>query len=90
MVLGGHKAASHLLGALGDAGLEMARLISREIEMSGAKIIEGLKQAIAGDFARVTIEGQTWVRVSSTRKCGACGDTKIDPKLHDTQSRDDQ
>lgn len=28
----------------------------------GPKIIEGLKQAIAGDFARVTIEGQTWVR----------------------------
>jgi hypothetical protein len=30
--------------------------------MSGAKIIEGLKQAIAGDFGRVTIEGQVWTR----------------------------
>lgn len=29
---------------------------------SGAKIIEALKQAKEGDFARVTIEGQTWVR----------------------------
>jgi hypothetical protein len=31
--------------------------------MSGAKIIKGLKQALAGDFTRVTIKGQTWVRV---------------------------
>src|SRR5581483_3628517 len=31
--------------------------------MSGHKIIEGLRQAVAGNFARVTIEGQTWVRV---------------------------
>lgn len=30
--------------------------------MSGAKIIAGLKEAIAGDLARVTIDGQTWVR----------------------------
>jgi hypothetical protein len=30
---------------------------------TGAKIIEGLEEAIAGDFARVTIEGQTWARV---------------------------
>lgn len=30
--------------------------------MSGHKIIEGLKQAIAGDISRVTIDGQTWVR----------------------------
>ena len=30
--------------------------------MSGQKIIEGLKQAIAGDFGRVTIDGQVWVR----------------------------
>ncbi len=28
-----------------------------------AKIIEGLKQAVAGDFDRVTINGQTWVRI---------------------------
>jgi hypothetical protein len=30
--------------------------------MTGAKIIEGLKQALEGDLARVTIDGQTWVR----------------------------
>ena len=29
----------------------------------GARIIESLKQAAAGDFARVTIDGQTWVRL---------------------------
>lgn len=29
---------------------------------AGSKIIEGLKEAVRGDFARVTIEGQTWVR----------------------------
>ena len=28
----------------------------------GSKIIEGLRVALAGDIARVTIEGQTWVR----------------------------
>lgn len=31
--------------------------------MSEKKIIDGLKDAIAGNFRRVTIEGQTWVRV---------------------------
>lgn len=30
--------------------------------MSGAKIIEGLKDAISGNFGRVTIEGQVWER----------------------------
>jgi hypothetical protein len=30
--------------------------------MSGAKIIEALKEAIDGNLARVTVEGQTWVR----------------------------
>jgi hypothetical protein len=29
---------------------------------AGSKIIEGIKQAIAGDFASVTVDGQTWVR----------------------------
>lgn len=28
---------------------------------TGPKIIEGLRQAVAGNFASVTIEGQTWV-----------------------------
>ena len=30
--------------------------------MSGSKILEGLKDAVAGNFASVTIEGQRWVR----------------------------
>lgn len=30
---------------------------------SGNKIIDGLREAIAGNFSRVTIEGQTWVRM---------------------------
>lgn len=30
--------------------------------MSGQKILDGLKEAIAGDFGRVTIDGQVWVR----------------------------
>lgn len=30
--------------------------------MSGHKIIESLKDAVAGNFDRVTISGQTWVR----------------------------
>lgn len=29
---------------------------------SGAKIIEGLKDAVAGNFSSVYIEGQHWVR----------------------------
>jgi hypothetical protein len=32
--------------------------------MSGAKIIEGLRDAVAGNFTTVTIEGQRWVRDS--------------------------
>ncbi len=30
---------------------------------AGAKIIEGLKDAVAGNFSRVTIDGQTWARI---------------------------
>lgn len=33
--------------------------------MAGAKIIEGLRDAVAGNFASVTIDGQTWVRRDS-------------------------
>lgn len=32
--------------------------------MSGHKIIEGIKQAIAGDLTRVIVEGQTWERTA--------------------------
>ena len=30
--------------------------------MSEAKIVEGLKEAIAGNLERVTIGGETWIR----------------------------
>ncbi len=30
--------------------------------MRGARILQGLKDAVAGNFTRVTIEGQTWER----------------------------
>lgn len=32
---------------------------------AGQKIIDGLKDAVAGNFARVTIDGQTWERKES-------------------------
>lgn len=32
--------------------------------MSANKIIEWIKQAIAGDISRVTIDGQVWVRAT--------------------------
>lgn len=31
---------------------------------AGRKIIEGLEAAVNGDLLRVTIEGQTWVRLA--------------------------
>lgn len=31
--------------------------------MTGAKIVQGLRDAIKGNLSRVTIEGQTWQRV---------------------------
>lgn len=31
--------------------------------MSGRKIIDSLKGAVAGNFSRVTIDGQTWQKV---------------------------
>lgn len=31
--------------------------------MRGARILQGLKDAVAGNFARVHIEGQTWKRI---------------------------
>ncbi len=39
----------------------------RSGHMSGKKIIDGLKDALAGNFARVTIEGQHWVREDAIR-----------------------
>ena len=29
---------------------------------TGSKLIDGLRDAVAGNFSQVTIEGQTWVR----------------------------
>jgi hypothetical protein len=34
-----------------------------EERMSGAKIIDALKDAAAGNLARVTVEGETWAKV---------------------------
>lgn len=31
---------------------------------NGQRIIDSLKEAIAGDLARVTIDGQTWVKAT--------------------------
>jgi len=33
--------------------------------MSGKKIIDGLKDAVAGNFSRVTIDGQVWERIDT-------------------------
>jgi hypothetical protein len=33
--------------------------------MSGAKILEGLREAVAGNFASVLIEGQHWYRADT-------------------------
>ena len=30
---------------------------------AGAKILDGLRDALSGNFSRVTIEGQVWVRL---------------------------
>lgn len=35
--------------------------------MAGRKIIDGLKEALGGNFTRVTIEGQHWVREDALR-----------------------
>lgn len=35
---------------------------------TGQKIIEGLKAAVAGDLARVTIDGQTWERTDLQKR----------------------
>lgn len=44
---------------------------------AGRKIIEGLKEAISGNFSRITIGGQTWVRQERNRplpttRCDCC------------------
>jgi hypothetical protein len=40
--------------------------------MSGAKIIKALEEAARGDFARVTVAGETWVKLSSVRTMEDC------------------
>ena len=34
----------------------------RAASSTGSKIINGLREAVAGNSARVTIEGQSWIR----------------------------
>ena len=40
--------------------------------MSGHKIIEGLQDAHRGNFSRVTILGETWVKLSSVTTMEDC------------------
>lgn len=41
--------------------------------MSGRKIIEGLKDAVAGNFERVTVGGQLWVKHAMPHfRCRSC------------------
>lgn len=35
----------------------------RDVSKAGQKILDGLRDAVNGNFTRVTIEGQTWVRI---------------------------
>jgi hypothetical protein len=44
--------------------------------MSGAKIIEGLKDAVAGNFSRVTIEGQVWQRIVTVSDAKAAAERR--------------
>jgi hypothetical protein len=40
--------------------------------MSGAKIIRALEEAARGDFARLTVAGETWVKLSSVTTMEDC------------------
>ncbi len=55
--------------------------------MSGKKIIDGLKDAVAGNFARVTIDGQTWVR-GNYSYAHMCRDNHV--QIGHNDSRDDE
>jgi len=44
--------------------------------VSGAKIIEGLKDAAAGNFSRVTIEGQVWQRIVTASDAEAAAERR--------------
>jgi hypothetical protein len=55
--------------------------------MNGQKIIDGLRDAIAGNFARVTIEGQTWVREDDGTLCTAAEKTAILSELEEDNAR---
>ena len=37
---------------------------TKNARTAGLEIIDGLKEAIAGNYARVTIDGNTWVRMA--------------------------
>lgn len=41
---------------------------------SGNKIIDGLKDAVAGNFSRVTIDGEVWVKASTVSRSSPEGD----------------
>lgn len=55
----------------GTAALEAFRQLQKSADPiksngAGQRIIEGLKEAVAGDFASVTILGQKWIRATTT------------------------
>jgi len=69
------------------------------MQSAGHRIIESVKQAIAGDFAVVTVDGQTWVRrdglslaVEALKECGAnftiCTNTSDAKEDHDRMLRE--
>lgn len=53
--------------------------------MSGQKIIDGLNDAIAGNFSRVVIQGQTWVRRDGDDKEAAAEASASDPSEADRE-----
>lgn len=50
------------------AGQRRPRAAKRKTVSAGQRIIAGIKEAIAGNFVRATIDGQTWERISPAMK----------------------
>jgi hypothetical protein len=49
---------------------------------AGQKIIEGLKEAVAGNFSRVTIDGQVWIRHLPSEECDPYNNGYTHEALH--------
>lgn len=50
--------------------------------MSGKKILDGIRDAVVGNLSRVTIDGQTWVRVPDCPGCAAVSGGRLPNTLH--------